>query len=58
MYPEIVKGPVKIFQCLLNMNEMMVTPMNQLIIKGISSKFNILQMTGDKTIVIDKNDVT
>ena len=25
--------------------------------KGISSKFNILQMTGDKTIVIDKNDV-
>ena len=26
-------------------------------IKGISSKFNILQMTGDKTIVIDKNDV-
>ena len=27
------------------------------IIKGISSKFNILQMTGDKTIVIDKNDV-
>ena len=31
--------------------------MNQLMIKGISSKFNILQMTGDKTIVIDKNDV-
>ena len=27
------------------------------IIKVISSKFNILQMTGDKTIVIDKNDV-
>ena len=34
-----------------------MTPMNQLIIKGISSKFNILQMTGDKTIVIDKNAV-
>ena len=27
------------------------------IIKGISSKFNILQMTGNKTMVIDKNDV-
>ena len=45
------------FLCLLKMNGMMVTPMNQLIIKAISSKFIILQMTGDKTIVIDKNDV-
>ena len=51
------KGPVKIFLCVRKMNGMMVTPMNQLIIKGISSKFNILQMTGDGTIVIDKNDV-
>ena len=46
-----------IFLCLSKMNGMMVTPMNQLIIIGISSKFDILQMTGDKTIVIDKNDV-
>ena len=34
-----------------------VSPQDEWMMVTPSSKFNILQMTGDKTIVIDKNDV-